>query len=194
MWTDWSGYLKFLDAVGDSPVRVTYDRGTLELMAPSRKHEKRRSLLARLLEAWMLAAGIDFDNGGSLTLQRKDLDRGLEPDECYWIGSFARVAGNEDYDPLRDPPPDLAIEVEVSQSAVDRMGIYAALGIGEVWRLPLQGPVQVHVLTGGGYQAVDRSPTLPGLPLGALSEFLEQGRREGVSRMLQAFRGWLQRG
>src|SRR3954454_19090485 len=129
----WEGYERMLELVGDRPIRLTYDRGDLELMVPSHDHERYKSLLGRLIETLTLELDLPCDAAGSTTWRKQLEDRGLEPDECYYLANAERVSGRK-IDLEVDPPPDLAIEVEISRSALDRMGIYAALGVPEVWR------------------------------------------------------------
>ena len=115
-------------------VRLTYDRGELELMTVSHRHENHKHLLGVLLMVVAEELGIENHAAGSMTFKREDLDRGLEPDECYWIEHEPQMRSKEDYDQQNDPPPDLVLEVEVSCSVLDRLGIYAALKVPEVWR------------------------------------------------------------
>src|SRR4051794_5709328 len=110
-------------------VRLTYDRGELELLTVSHKHEYHKHLLAMLFMVLIEELDIDVHGGGSMTFKREDLERGLEPDECYWIGNEPRMRGKQDYDQQNDSPPDLVLEVEISRSALDRMGIYAVLKV-----------------------------------------------------------------
>src|SRR5262245_37165437 len=130
----WEAYVVFTDQLGDQPIRVTYDRGEMEVMSPSNRHENRKRLLGRLLEALTEEMEIDIYSSGSMTCRREELARGLEPDECYWIEHEPVVRGRDDIDLDTDPPPDLALEIEISRSALDRMSIYAALRVPEVWR------------------------------------------------------------
>src|ERR1700722_8059939 len=131
----WRTYERLLRAFADRPgVRLTYDRGTLELMTLSHEHENRGHLLGRLVVTLTVELGLPLKGGGSTTFRRRRRQRGLEPDECYWIGSEALVRGKEKINQRRDPPPDLALEIDVTHSSLNRLAIYAALNIPEVWR------------------------------------------------------------
>lgn len=130
----WETYLVTSDGLGPRRIRVTYDRGEMERTPLSPRHENRKTLLARLVEALNEELAIDIAGFGSMTCRRQDLERGLEPDECWWIAHESAVRGREDIDLAVDPPPDLVLEVEVSRGTLDRMGIYAALEVPEVWR------------------------------------------------------------
>jgi Uma2 family endonuclease len=190
--TDWQGYLKMLEVVGDSKVRVTYDGGLLELMTTSRDHESVKSLLARLLEVLLEDRDTDFVTGGSPTFKRQALDKGLEPDDCYWIENYTEF--------LRQPPdaeelmsPDLALEVDVSRSVLNRLNIYAALRTREVWRWR-KGHVQVYRLKPDNtYEVLSESPLVPGFPMSALREHLALRHSEPTSRILRRFRAWVRR-
>jgi Uma2 family endonuclease len=125
----WDLYEDILESVGERPIHITYDRGRLEIVTVSQLHEKVKTAIARLLEAYADAMEIEIEGLGSTTFKRKDLLRGLEPDECYYVAHAADVAGKHKLDLKVDPPPDLAIEVEISPPDVARVPIYAALGV-----------------------------------------------------------------
>ena len=129
----WHGYETLLGLIVESATRLTYDRGNLEFMSPSQDHEQFRVLLGRFIDTLTEELYLPCIAAGSTTWRREDLDRGLEPDLCFYLANSHRVRGKS-IDLRVDPPPDLAIEVEISRSALDRMGIYAALGVPEVWR------------------------------------------------------------
>jgi Uma2 family endonuclease len=123
-----------LDHAGDR-TRLTFDRGTLEIMVLSYEHERGGYLLGRLIEA--VAAGLRIPIAGakSTAFSRADVDRGIEADESFYVANEPRIRHHKTIDLAVDPPPDLAIEVDVSRSSVDKMAIYAALGVPEFWRL-----------------------------------------------------------
>jgi Uma2 family endonuclease len=173
---DWDGFETILKAIGDQPaVRLTYDRGDLELMAPSLDHEETGSLLGRMVETVTQELRIHCRAAGSTTWRKQAKERGLEADECYYIASFPQVRGKRKIIDLNvDPPPDLAIEVEISRSALDRMDIYAALRVPEVWRYDGEA-AHIHVLQDDGtYAEVDTSPSLPFLRPEEIVHWLRQ--------------------
>src|SRR5262249_39088385 len=136
----WRSYCMMGRALLDRPaLRLTYDRGALQIMTTSPQHERLKHLLSRLLEAWTEEKGLALAGFGSMTFKRKKHLRGLEPDECYWIASYPQIRGKERIDLRVDPPPDVVIEIDIASSSLDRMGIYAILGVPEVWRLDAQG-------------------------------------------------------
>ncbi len=131
---EWSSYRAIADALRGRHVRVTYDQGNLELMTISRLHAQLSRLLGRLVFVLAEEAGKTLSSAGDMTCEREDLGRAVEPDECFYIDNEPRMRGKVEIDLSVDPPPDLAIEVEVSRSAASRLPIYAALGVPEVWR------------------------------------------------------------
>ncbi|MGH9336532.1 MAG: Uma2 family endonuclease [Vicinamibacteria bacterium] len=131
----WQTYDRLLEeAAGCSSLRLTYDRGTLEIMSPSEEHEELNRSLAFLIEALVTELDLESRSLGSATFRREDLDRGFEADSCFYIQSAPRVAGKQKIDLRIDPPPDLVIEVELTSSAVDKLDIYAHLRAPELWR------------------------------------------------------------
>src|SRR5262249_39757519 len=104
---DWRSSEKFLEAVGDPPMRLTFDRGTLEIMAPSWDHEWWKSRVSTVVLVLSQEFEFDMQPGGSTTFRREDLARGLEPDECFYLNNAHRVAKLHVIDLRRDPPPDL---------------------------------------------------------------------------------------
>src|SRR5947209_14980103 len=116
---DWRTYSRLLRAFARRPgVRLTYDRGALEIMAPLLVHEDDTWFLGRLILVTTEELGLPLKCGGATTLRRRLKRRGLEPDACFWIANAHRMAGRRRLDLRIDPPPDLAIEVEVSRSAL----------------------------------------------------------------------------
>jgi Uma2 family endonuclease len=188
---EWKDYEAIGTALSNRPnLRLTYDRGRLEFMTLSPEHERRAYLLGRLIDALTEELDLPVMGFGSTTYKRAETERGLEPDQCYYFENLDRVRGVMRLDLSRDPPPDLAVEIDVTHSSIDRMGIYAALGIPEVWRLSA-GTLQAYRLTAGKYEAVERSPRFPALPLGELVRFLAQGESEDATAMVRAFRAWV---
>lgn len=188
----WEEYEELLKATQDRRLRITYDRGQLEIVAPSRRHEKRKGLLGRILEALLDHRRIPYDGAGSLTMRRRILRRGLDPDECYWIAHCAEMSGHEEYDPERDPPPDLVVEIDVSRSSINRLGIYAALGVPEVWRYAKDRRLTVYRLDEqGAYRTCDRSPTFPDFPLDVVERFVAMGLETNKAQAVWAFQDWL---
>lgn len=189
--SSWQTYQTVLKAFADSPVRVTFDRGALELMSPSGPHERLKKLLDRLISAAAEELEIPLRSQGSTTFSREELNRGLEPDECYYIEHEPDVRDRDDIG-SDDPPPDLAVEVEVSRTALDRMGIYADLGVPEVWRLSGTDLVMLRLDESGNYQEVDRSEIFPEIPRSIFTELLDRRFETTELKLVRDFRRWIQ--
>ena len=188
----WSTYEALLTDVGaHGGVRLTYDRGDLEIRSPSHEHEYAKTLIGRMVETLTETLGIPMRSGGSTTFRSELLTRGLEPDECYWIANEAALRGKRELDLAVDPPPDLAIEVEVSRSALDRMAIYAALRVSEVWRF-LGGELSAHVLgPDGAYRRASRSAAFPVLQPAALGRWVTSAFDTNETDWIRRFRAWV---
>src|SRR5262249_51717146 len=112
-------------------------------------------------------------------------------DECYWVQNEPRMRGKKEFDPNTDTPPDLAVEVDITRSSLDRMAIYAALGIPEVWRFDGES-FSIHQLgSGGKYKRCDRSPTFPHLPLAEVERFLGDSDTQDETTLLRSFSLWV---
>ena len=187
----WEFYENVLTELRDRPVRVTFDRGSLEFTSPSYRHESGGRVLGMLLDVAAEEFDIPVKGARSTTFRRKDLDRGLEPDDCFYIRNLDRILGKTELDLSVDPPPDLAIEVDITRSSRNRMGIYAALGVPEVWRWQA-GRVWVYVLDENAeYQEQAGSPTFPRLPLDRLADFVQQSVDTDDTTLRRTFRTWL---
>ena len=186
----WKNYERIGRIFWNRPIRITYDRGQMEIMTTSNEHERFKHVMALLL--FMLAEELDIEicGAGSMTFKRATLKKGLEPDECYWIQNEPIVRGRMDYDIERDPPPDLVLEVEISRSVLNRLGIYAALGVPEIWRFNRK-LLKVCRLVDGAYQVVDRSLAFPFLNPAAILSFLNQQPPCGEIALSKAFREWV---
>jgi len=190
----WELYEKILREIGDQPLYLTYDEGDLEIVSPSRVHERWKTLIGRLLELLTLERDVPVESLGSTTFKRADLAKGLEPDECYYIQNEAAVRGRDDVDLDRDPPPDLVVEVDISQHGVDREGIYAALGVPELWKFD-GSRLEAWVLgPDRAYRRQDHSRAFPELAMQDLQRFLDMRRDHDETTVMRAFRDWLRAG
>src|ERR1700674_3812031 len=132
----WPTYSRLLRIFAERPgMRLTYDRGELEIMSPLLQHDDGSWFLGDMVFILTEELGLPLKRGGSTTMRRRKRKKGIEADTCYWIANAHRMAGRLRLDLRTDPPPDLAIEVDVTRSSLDRMDIYAALKVPEVWRL-----------------------------------------------------------
>ncbi len=189
---DWRTYNVIGRALADRPaLRLTYDRGTLEIMTTSSEHEHFKHLLRRLLETWAEERNVAIAGYGSMTFNRRKFLRGLEPDECYWIASEAKIHGRDHIDLRVDPPPDLVLEIDITHSSLDRMGIYGILGVPEVWRYS-KGTLRFRARQpDGNYADTPTSLSLPPLKPADLMPFLAMRTTTDEIAIVRAFRAWI---
>jgi len=150
---DWSDYERLLEIRGESAIpRLTFIDGVLELMTPSWYHDWDKTTLARLIETWAIEVGVAMDGAGSWTIKSTLAKRGAEPDECYLL------------EPIEKEPsrPDIAIEVVRTSGRLNKLEVYRALEVPEVWFWQ-QGQLQFYGLEGDQYQRLERSGMLPQL-------------------------------
>jgi Uma2 family endonuclease len=158
----WQEYTRMLRAFAERPgYRLTYDRGTLEIMSPLFEHELHADLLGRFVVVLTEELGVPIQAGRSTTFRRRRMRRGLEPDHSWWIAHEPLVRGKQRIDLRVDPPPDLALEVDITRRSLNRMAIYARLGVPEVWRLDARGLTFQTLQPNGRYAQQTHSPTFP---------------------------------
>ncbi|HEY5920505.1 MAG TPA: Uma2 family endonuclease [Kofleriaceae bacterium] len=175
----WAAYVSLRDALDTARVHMTYLAGSLELMSPSERHEEESKLIARLLEAWAEERDVDLRGFKSATFRNEAEARGAEPDECYSIGPKAK-----------DAPPQIAIEVVVANPLLDKLAVYAGLGVAEVWVWhSTSRNFAVHRLDGGRYVAAAASQLLRELDLGLLASFVRTG--ENHTALVKSYRAAL---
>jgi len=187
----WQTYQELLlDLAENSSKRLTYDQGLLEIMTPLPEHETSKRLLGRLVESTTEELGLEIYSLGSTTWSREDLQKGLEPDECYYITQEAQVRGKTNFDLRSDPAPDLAIEIDLTSSSLNRLSIYGSLGVKEVWRYDGQN-LWIYVLQEGHYHLQEQSTVLPILNRSDLLLFLGKKSTLGENALIREFRQWL---
>ncbi|MBW4431299.1 MAG: Uma2 family endonuclease [Pelatocladus maniniholoensis HA4357-MV3] len=176
----------------DRTSRLTYDQGILEIMTPLLPHEYWNRLIERLIFVLGEELNLEIFPAGSTTLKRKDLLRGAEPDSSYYIQNEARVRNKSEIDLNSDPPPDLVVEIDLTSSSLDKLQIYASLGVSELWRYE-EGVLRIYQLQQGQYVECSDSSTFAKLPLIEIARFLEESQRIGVMGMTKNFRNWVKK-
>ncbi|MEG4004506.1 Uma2 family endonuclease [Microcoleus sp. Pol11C1] len=171
-------------------IRLTYDRGNLEIMTPSAPHEGSKKILGRFVESVSEELNIEICSLGSLTCRREDLARGLEPDQCYYIQNEDVVWDKEQIDLNQDPPPDLVVAIDVTSSSIDRLSLYASLGVPEVWRYDGNRLI-IYQWESQEYTERDVSPTFPFLSQVEMLRFLELRRTTKENALIRLFREWV---
>jgi Uma2 family endonuclease len=188
----WRAYERLLHVSADRPsVRLTYDRGLLEIMTPCHEHESQSYLLARLVDALTEELALPVNGGRSTTFKRRKRQRGLEADSCWWIASEPLVRGKLVIDLRSDPPPELALEIDITSSSLKRMAIYARLNFPEIWRSEAQ-TIVCHLLgSDGKYTVSSVSRAIPGLVVADLVPFLNLRGQMDENAIVRQFRAWV---
>ncbi|MGH7139065.1 MAG: Uma2 family endonuclease, partial [Pirellulales bacterium] len=187
----WQTYNALVDDLESSAVRLTYDRGKLELMSPSQDHERLKTLIGRIVEMFTEEFDISLQSGGSTTWRKEDLDRGLEADECYYIQHEPQICDRDVIDLSRDPPPDLAVEVEISRSILDKFSVYAALRVPEIWRYDGDSLRVFLLQSDGTYAESSQSLNLPQLAPEQVAHFLALRAQKRETEWARTFRRWV---
>ena len=188
---DWDFYETILRQVGDRHVFVTYDEGTLELMSPSYQHDRSAELFGALVRILAEELRVPLISAGSTTLKQKLLRRGLEPDRCFYLGNVPAIRGKRKLDLSRDPPPDLAIEIEISRRLVSRIEIYEALKVPELWRYDGKR-LRILVLNAAGkYEQRERSLAFPQVPPSQIHAFIQMAWEIDETAWSGSVRQWL---
>ena len=178
------------DAEGQN-LRLTYDTGRLSIMSPLPIHERWKRIIGRCIEDMSLERKIPIASLGSTTWKRKDLAKGLEGDECYYIQNERLVRGKLDIDIDVDPPPDLAVEIDVTHNPIDRDGVYAALGVTEIWHYDGHSLRAVGLVTVGSsraYTPLARSVAFPFMDPRGLEPFIAMLGQTDETTIVRAWR------
>jgi Uma2 family endonuclease len=187
----WETFESLIQELESQPSkRLTYDHGLLEIWMLLPPHESFKRWLGRIVETLTEEMGCEIRSLSSTTWRRKDLKKGVEADECYYIQNEAVIPGRMDLDLTIDPPPDLAIEVDMTNLSLSRLPIYSALGVPEVWRFDGE-KVQVLKLQSGEYVEMERSIVLPLVTPEVLQEFLTQVQTMGETSWAKMIRNWM---
>jgi Uma2 family endonuclease len=187
----WQTFEALLKETGeDRGSRFAYDCGTLEIMTPLYEHENPKIQFDRFIIVLAEELEIEIKSAGSTTLKRRIENRGIEPDNCYYIQNELAVRGRQELDLETDPPPDLAIEIDITSSSVNKFGIYSALGVPELWRY--NGRVlKFYQLAEGQYVECEFSRAFPLVSVTDMSRVIEQSKTTGEIALLKSFRAWV---
>jgi Uma2 family endonuclease len=186
----WQQLESILAELGESrAARLSYSNGLLEIMVPLPEHEKAKEIIGDMVKILLEERQIAFEPLGSTTLKNECMTQAVEPDACFYIQNQAAVIGKNRLDMSVDPPPDLAIEIDLtSRTQLDN---YQILGVPELWRYARRG-LQINVLQAGRYVESDFSPTFPGIPIVELvNRYVQQSQVSGRTQAIQAFRSWV---
>ncbi|KZL49407.1 hypothetical protein A2T98_12890 [Nodularia spumigena CENA596] len=186
----WQQLENILAEMGEKrSARISYSDGWLEIMVPLPEHEKDKEYIGDLVKILLETLQIDFEPFGSTTLKNEQMQQAVEPDTCFYIQNQAAVIGKNRLDLTVDPPPDLAIEIDITSRT--RFDNYEILGVPELWRYTKQG-LEISVLQEGKYIKVLSSPNFPNIPIVELiNEYVQQCLTIGRSQAMRNFRTWV---
>jgi Uma2 family endonuclease len=187
----WRTYETLLQELSDRRLRLTYNRGTLEIMAPSPEHELGKEVLGRFVETLAEELEVPIYPLGSTTFKRPDLS-GAEPDKCFYIRNISAVRGRWRLDLIETPAPDLVIEIDVTSSSKNRLQVYADLGVTEVWLYDGESLV-IQQLQNGIYITSQTSQFFPNILIPDIAGFLQQAETADYLTLVKAFRSWVRR-
>lgn len=189
----WQTFEQILKELGDNrSTRLAYNKGFLEIMTPLGPHENNNRFIDDLVRAITDELNLNMKKFGSLTMKRSKKLKGAEPDSCYYLQNEPLVRSKQEIDLDKDPPPDLVLEIDMSSGSLDKLPIYAAIGVPELWRYD-GNKLEVFVLQqlDGEYEAVSNSPTFPWMEMEVIPRFLRQSLVDGETATLRAFREWV---
>jgi Uma2 family endonuclease len=188
----WETYERLVAETGDGRrTRLAYDRGTLEIMSPLSFHERCNWLLGQMFFILAEELEVDIIGLGQLTCRREEFLRGLEPDTCFYVKNAPLIEAKKDIDLEVDPPPDIMIEVDITNSSLNKFPIYTSLRVPEVWRFDGE-TLTFHVLRRDAYVKRRFSPTFPGLALGSeVPKFIKKATTQKPMPVLKEFRAWV---
>jgi Uma2 family endonuclease len=189
--TDWQTYQAISNALKGRHVRLTYDRGNLELRTISGKHGNCSRLLGRFVFVLAEEFNLTVRSFGDMTCDSEELDRGVEPDESFYLTNEPRVRDKEEINIGVDPPPDLMVEIDIRRSSKTRMSIYAAMRVPEVWQFDGQNIYVWHLRPGGQYVLSSTSQYFPSLPVQEIATFLQQRLQTDEVSLVGSFRAWV---
>lgn len=187
---NWQQFESILAELGERRAsRLSYSNGRLEIMVPLPEHEKAKEIIGDMVKILLEARQIAFESLGSTTLKNERMSQAVEPDTCFYIQNQAAVIGKNRLDMSVDPPPDLAIEIDLtSRTQLDN---YQILGVPELWRYARRG-LQINVLQAEQYIESDVSPTFPNIPIVELvNQYTQQSQVAGRTSAIQAFKNWV---
>ncbi len=186
----WQEFEEILEELGASrAARLSYSNGILEIMTPLMGHETAKVLIGDLVKILLDEMGIDYEPTGSTTFKNQQMDQGVEPDESFYIENCEAVRGRQRVNLEVDPPPDLAIEIDLTSRT--RFNNYQLLGVPELWRYDGKR-LQINLLQDGEYIESQTSPTFLGLPLSEkILQVLEQSKTVNRGDLLREFRQWV---
>ena len=186
----WQMYEQILDDLGESRRSlINYSRGLLEIMAPLPEHEDDKVIIGDFIKVILEELDREFRSLGSTTFKSKEMQEGIEADDCFYIEHEAKIRGKKPIDLTVDPAPDLAIEIDLTSRT--KLDNYRRLGVKELWRFN-GNKLEINLLQNGEYIESEVSPSLGNLPLAeVIPEYLKRSKVEGRNATMKQFRSWV---
>jgi Uma2 family endonuclease len=186
----WQQFENLLADLGESrAARFAYDNGTLEIMTPLPEHEYYKETIGTSIQDIAEVLEQDYASLGSTTWKREIKKAGVEPDNCFYFQNEPKIRGKLKFNLEQDPPPDLALEIDVTSKSLSRFPIYARLGVPEIWCYDC-GELKIYQLDGQEYIEVKTSSIFPTLPIQEIPELIEKYRYSGRLSLRKAVRAW----
>jgi Uma2 family endonuclease len=188
----WKQFENLLVDLGDKrTVRIAYDREILEIMSPLAEHEYYKERISDVIKDVAEILAIDCECFGSATWKKETQLAGLESDNCFYLQNEPLIRGKLVFDLNFDPPPDLALEIDITSKSLNRFPIYARLGVPEIWCYD-SGQLKIYILSGNVYIEQTSSLVFPGLRLQEIPSLIEEYRSSGRNSFRKAIRLWAQ--
>ena len=185
----WKTYETLLEELSDRRLRLTYNRGNLEIMAPYPEHELNKQVLGRFIETIAEELEVSIYPLGSTTFKQPELS-GAEPDKCFYIRNIAAVQGKRRLNMGEDPAPDLIVEIDITSSSQNRLQVYADLGVAEVWIYNGESLV-IQQLQNATYIANQTSQFFINLPISEVANWLQRSTTMDYLALVKEFRLWV---
>lgn len=185
----WQMYENILEELGEGrTARINYYQEMLEIVTPLPEHEDDKVMIGDLVKALLEELDIEFRSLASTTFKSEAMAAGVEADDCFYIQNEAVIRGKKRMDLTIDPPPDLAIEIDITSRT--RFNNYEALGVPELWRYDGQS-LEINVLESGKYKKSNISRNFPQFPLvDVIPQYIEQSKVVGRNTTIRALRNW----
>ena len=186
----WQQFETILEELGEGrAARLSYSNGWLEIMVPLPEHEKDKEIIGDLVKILLEELGIDFEPLGSTTFKSELMTQAVEPDACFYIENHQAVIGKTRIDLTVDPPPDLAIEIDITSRT--KFENYQRLGVPELWRWTRRG-LQINLLQEETYVESNISSNFSGIPIIELiNRTVQQNLSVGRSQAIREFKRWV---
>ncbi len=185
----WQTYQTLLKELSHRRLRLTYNRGYLEIMAPSPEHERYKKVVGRFVETIAEELNVNIEPLGSTTFKRPELS-GAEPDECFYIQNICAVKGKTRIELNQYPPPDLVSEIDITSSSKNRFAVYADMGVPEIWKYD-GNSFSINLLQNQNYVLSNQSLAFPNLPISEIVQFLQQVETVDYLELVSSFRQWV---